>query len=182
MSELKVIENKFPILFKILGEDYIIELKSEEFSLIERTTQNPLFKIIYKDNGFDLEGLIRKALENNAICEKILKRFKDEKDNTNIQNFINEFHILEPMYSYGEFLLEDNKKSTPDFCAKFNGKDVAFECVSINENNEFSKKKQLDKQEINKNSRSFFEKNTSKNIHSTNHKITTHPHVPKQLI
>ncbi len=166
MREINEIESKFPILFDLLGDEYIEKLKLEQGALSRKATINPLFEILYMNNKFDLESLIRKALDNKAIDKERLKRFKNEKDNVNIQNFINELHMLEPMYSYGNFLLEDNENSTPDFCATINGKNIAFECVSVNEHRDCTKQKNLDNVKINKDIKFFFKNNPNKNIFS----------------
>ncbi|MCV6071643.1 hypothetical protein OFP26_39305, partial [Escherichia coli] len=58
--------------------------------------------------------------------------------------FINELHVLNPIFDNGKFLDETDVAVSPDFLAKIKGVDVVFECVSVNEAAESEKQRNLD--------------------------------------
>ncbi|MFA6063727.1 MAG: hypothetical protein WC736_14155 [Gallionella sp.] len=145
MRDAKEIQSKFPTLWHVLGEKYIESLKSEQGALAKRATINPFFAILYEPNNTReseiLEQCFKSALENNTISVDRLKRFRDEKQHTNIQNFINELLTLSPVFDAGHFLDETNEGVTPDFIAEINGTSIVFECVSVNEAGDVIKEK-----------------------------------------
>lgn len=137
MREVQEIQTKFPTLWHVLGEEYVEFLKSEQGALAKRATINPFFAILYEPNNIResemLEQCFKSALENNSISVDRLKKFRNEKQHTNIQNFINELVTLSPVFDVGHFLDETNEGATPDFIAEINGTSIVFECVSVNE-------------------------------------------------
>jgi hypothetical protein len=102
MRSIDDIKIKFPTLYDILGLPYIEELKNEQGALANRATINPFFSILYNSTDKELSDYIEKcftqAVDKKAISLERLKRFRDEKQHVNIQNFINEITMLQPLY------------------------------------------------------------------------------------
>ena len=144
MKSIEEIKKNYPTIYSILGESYIEKLKGEQGALAKRATINPFFEILYMNDKNGIESVFSKAVSANAISIERLKRFREEKDNINIQNFINEITVLTPMLESGSFLDETNEKVTPDFLGQINGEEVVFECVSVNESNNSQKQRNLD--------------------------------------
>lgn len=144
MKSVKEIEQEFPTLFEVLGSEYIEELKKEQGALAKRATINPFFRILYMGDELGIEECFSQAIKKKTISLDRLKRFRDEKKNVNIQNFINELHVLNPIFDNGKFLDETDVAVSPDFLAKIKGVDVVFECVSVNEAAESEKQRNLD--------------------------------------
>src|SRR5215813_1711967 len=135
MKTLTEIQQDFPTLYAILGEDYISALKSEQGALAIRATINPFFTILYSGSNTDysvkVESVFRNIVEKNVMPIERLIKFTRDKNPVNIQNFLNETIALYPLIGHGIFIDEGDEK-TPDFVASICGSDVALECVSVN--------------------------------------------------
>jgi hypothetical protein len=145
MRDIIEIQSRFPTLYEILGETYIESLKSEQGALSKRATINPFFTILYctsNNQQSDLiESCFKDALDKKSISIERLKRFRDEKQHVNLQNFINEIVTLKPVFAIGGFLDEMNNGVTPDFLAKLSELEIVFECVSVNESSDSEKQR-----------------------------------------
>lgn len=148
MRDLTEIQSKFPTLYEVLGETYIESLKSEQGALLKRATINPFFTILYCTSNNQrsnfIESCFKDALDKKSISLERIKRFRDEKQHVNMQNFINEVVTLQPLFAMGEFLDETNDGVTPDFLAKISESEVVFECVSVNEAADSEKQRNKD--------------------------------------
>jgi hypothetical protein len=154
MRDMEEIKSKFPTLFEMLGEKYIESLKSEQGALAKRATINPFFSILYgasneKESDY-IEFCFKDAVSKNSISMERLRRFKDEKKNVNLQNFINEIVVMQPVFEFGSFLDETNEGVTPDFLASLGETQVIFECVSVNETGDSEKQKNKAIEDTNK--------------------------------
>ncbi|WP_155984449.1 MULTISPECIES: hypothetical protein [unclassified Thioalkalivibrio] len=172
MKSIEEIKDQFPTLSEVLGETYIEKLKSEQGALARRATINPFFKILFINDKDDIEGLFSQAIEKKAISLERLKRFRDERNNVNIQNFLNEFMVLKPMMDSGNFLDESNNNTTPDFLGVINNEEIVFECVSVNESQDSQKQRNLDTLETQRQFQKWKKKNPNGGVFSTFHENT----------
>jgi hypothetical protein len=151
MRDIKEIQSRFPTLYEVLGDKYVDSLKSEQGALAKRATINPFFSILYSTSNTPqsdfVEYCFKEALDKNSISIERLKRFREEKQHVNMQNYINEIVTLKPAFTHGEFLDETNNGVTPDFLAKVSDCEVVFECVSVNESSDSEKQRNKDIQD-----------------------------------
>ena len=173
MRDLTEIQSKFPTLYEVLGETYIEALKSEQGALSQRATINPFFTILYctsnnQKSNF-IESCFKDAIDKKAISLDRLKRFRDEKQHVNMQNFINEVVMLLPVFSIGGFLDETNDGVTPDFLAKSGDSEIVFECVSVNEAEESKKKRNKDIKDTEKQYQAWKRENPNGRVFTTLH-------------
>jgi hypothetical protein len=145
MRDIKEIQFRFPTLYEVLGDIYIDSLKSEQGALAKRATINPFFRILFCTSNISqsdfVEYCFKEALDKSSISIERLKRFREEKQHVNMQNYINEIVTLKPAFTHGEFLDETNNGVTPDFLAKISDCEVVFECVSVNESSTTEKQR-----------------------------------------
>lgn len=171
MRDIKEIQSRFPILHEILGETYIESLKSEQGALSNRATINPFFTILYctsNDQESDfIESCFQDALDQKSISFDRLKRFRHEKSHVNLQNFINEIVMLNPVFTIGEFLDETNESTTPDFLAKLSEVEIVFECVSVNESADSEKQRNKDIEDTQKQYKVWKKQNTNRGVFTT---------------
>lgn len=171
MRDIKEIQSRFPILYEMLGETYIESLKSEQGALSNRATINPFFTILYctsndQESNF-IESCFKDALHEKSISLDRLKRFRQEKSHVNMQNFINEIVMLNPVFTIGEFLDETNNGVTPDFLAKLSGVEIVFECVSVNESADSEKQRNKDIQDTRKQYKDWKKQNPNEGVFTT---------------